>query len=1000
MTTARSFQLPVLAPAPSGELDEITRQQIANDLSKLVRGQVRFGRHDRMLYATDASLYQAEPIGVVCPRDAADAEAVVRFCAERGLPILPRGGGTSLAGQTVNNAVIIDFSVYCRGLLEANVEQRFARVEPGIVLEQLNAELARHGLMFGPDVATSSHANLGGMIGNNSAGAHSILFGRTVEHLLGVDVVLADGTRLTLEEGAAERDPRVRDITQRIANIVLPREMEITRRFPRTVRHVDGYNLDMVLKQLRESTPGTFDRVNLAHLVCGSEGTLAVMVEARLNLVPRPTARGLAIVSFAGVDQALRALMSILRTSPAAVELIDDVVIRLALENREYRKYVDLLPKPPSGTAGAVLYVEYFTQDAADLGQRFDELQALFPAQAINRYTEPVAMLQAWKLRKAGEPLLHGLHGARKPITFIEDTAVNPDRLAEFVAEFRALVARHGTSAAYYAHASVGCLHIRPLIDIRNPADRDTMRRIIEEATDLVMRYGGALSGEHGDGRVRSHLLERFYGKDICDAFRAVKAVFDPDHRLNPGNIVEPKPDSMLSNLRLKPADSFIEVPPVNTYFRYEREHGFGEAVEMCNGAGVCRKMKGGTMCPSYRATLDERHATRGRGNALRLAITGQFSADRSSPAWNDPETMQTLDLCLSCKACKSECPSNVDVAKLKAEYLAQSYRSAGRVPFQARMFGHVRTANRIGSAMHPIANALASIGPIRKFAQAVLGIHPARRLPRFESSLYRWMSKRRRATPTGGPTVVLFPDCFTVYNDPHIGRAAILTLERLGYRVTLPRLGCCGRSLISTGMLAEASKVCRATASALIDHVKRENAVAVVGCEPSCISAIKDEWLELDMGIDVDSIAGLAARTYLAEEFIDLAWEMHPRGAEIKKTSASRPVLLHAHCHQKALWGAETSARSLRRIFGERLSVIDSGCCGMAGSFGYGREHYDISMQIGEQSLFRTLRAAPEALIAAPGTSCRQQIADGMKQSQAQHPIELIAQAFGVESN
>jgi FAD/FMN-containing dehydrogenase len=607
-----TLALPVL-PAPAPVADNAQREAIARELAALDVGEVRFSRHDRMLYATDASMYQVEPVGVVVPHSIEGAERAIRYCIENDLAILPRGGGTSLAGQCVNDAVVIDFSAHCRQMIEIDVAGRRARVEPGIVLDALNGALAPHDLMFGPDVATSTHANLGGMIGNNSAGAYSILYGRTVEHLIGLDVMLADAppyTRLRLDEGAAARDERVAGLTQRIANVILPREREIEARFPKTVRHVDGYNLDVILNQLRTSTPGTFDRVNLSHLVCGSEGTLAVTLGATLNLVPAPKVRGLAIASFPGVDQALRALVTILTTRPAAVELIDDVVINLALENREYRHYVDLLPAPPQGSRGAVLYVGYFEDSRAALHARIDELASVLPAHAINRYDDPTAMAQAWKLRKAGEPLLHGLHGPRKPVTFIEDTAVNPDRLADFVADFRALVARHGTTAAYYAHASVGCLHIRPMINIKDAVDTGTMRAIAEEATDLVLRYGGALSGEHGDGRVRTHLLERFYGPVICEAFRHIKAIFDPRNLLNPGNLIDMRPETMTAALRVRPHEAIVRVPAVKTFFRYDCEHGLGEAVEMCNGAGVCRKMIGGTMCPSYRATLDERHGT------------------------------------------------------------------------------------------------------------------------------------------------------------------------------------------------------------------------------------------------------------------------------------------------------------------------------------------------------------------------------------------------------
>lgn len=948
-----------------------------------------------MLYATDASLYQVEPIGVIVPRSIKQAVRAVRYCVERQLAILPRGGGTSLAGQCVNDAVVIDFSAHCRRLIEIDLISNRATVEPGIVLDQLNASLTQHGVMFGPDVATSSHANLGGMIGNNSAGAHSILYGRTVDNLIALDVQLADGSTVRLDEGAAARDPRVGELTQRVANVILPREREIEARFPKTIRHVDGYNLDLIAKHLRASTPGTFDRVNLAHLVCGSEGTLAVTLGATLKLVPTPKVRGLAIASFAGVDQALRSLTTILTSKPAAVELIDDVVIKLALENREYREYVELLPAPPKGERGAVLYIAYFADTRDALHARFDELARLLPANVINRYEDASAIAQAWKLRKAGEPLLHGLHGPRRPVTFIEDTAVNPDRLADFIADFRAIVAKHGTTAAYYAHASVGCLHIRPLINIKDAADTRAMRAIAEEATDLVMRYGGALSGEHGDGRVRTHLLERFYGPVICQAFRDIKAIFDPKNLLNPGNLIDMRAETMTSALRVKPHDAFVDVPAIKTFFRYEREHGFGEAVEMCNGAGVCRKMKGGTMCPSYRATLDERHATRGRGNALRLAITGQISVEGKTPAWNDAETEATLDLCLSCKACKSECPSNVDIAKLKAEYTAQGFAQGARVPFATKLIANVRSLNRLGSSLYPIANVANRLALTRAVATRMLGFHPKRELPTFGQSLFRWFGGRMSGQDEEKrPTVVLFADCFTTYNEPHIGRAAINVLEAFGYRVALPDAGCCGRTFLSTGMLDRAQEVCRASASALLDAVRREEAIAVVACEPSCLSAIKDEWLELDLGMDIGTLRDFASKSFLVEQFIEANWEQHPKSPAASQVSSS-PVVLHGHCHQKALWGVDSSAKILRRLLGNQLTVLDSGCCGMAGQFGYARDHYELSMKIGEQSLFAQLRESPASIVCAPGTSCRQQVHDGMNGRKAKHPIEIIDAAL-----
>lgn len=996
------LRLPVMSSDPGavrresgGAVPEWERERIASDLRKRTTGDVRFSRHERMLFATDASIYQVEPLGVVAPRTVREVQEIVGYCAAHDLPVLPRGGGTSLAGQAVNRAIVIDFSRYCNRILDIDTSNRTATVESGVVLAHLNQSLQKHNLMFGPDVATAAQANIGGMIGNNSAGAHSILYGRTVEHVLALDAVLPDGSEVSLSEGASLVDDRVAELTRQIAQIVLPLAGVIEKRYPKILRHVDGYNLDLMLHQLCESSE-RHEKVNLAHLLCGSEGTLAVTTRATLQLVDLPKQKALAVVAFASVDEALAFVQAVLRTKPAAVELLDDVVLGLAKRNAECRRYVQMMPRNADGSVCALLYVEYFAAENDELRSKMRELENLAGNRPMKLFTTGPEMVMAWSLRAAGEPLLHGLPGNRKPLTFVEDVAVNPADLPSFIEEFRALLTEHGTTAAYYAHASVGCLHVRPMIDLRDEHDRERMQRIAEQVTELAMRYGGALSGEHGDGRLRSHLLERFYGSEICDGFRRIKAVFDPRNRMNPGIIVDPKPDSMMRHLRVRPNEHFVAQPrDQKTYFRYETEHGFGQAIELCNGAGVCRKTSGGAMCPSYRATLDERHATRGRGNALRLAITGQLSRDGNTPAWNDLETHRTLDLCLSCKACKAECPSNVDIAKLKAEYLAHAWDERGRPPLATRFFGNVRAINKLGSHMAPLANAMMRFAPARAIVNRVLGIDPRRSLPRFERSLYRWNAQRgamRNTQPA--QTVILLPDCFTVYSEPRIGVAAIETLEHLGYRVVLPRnVGCCGRSLISVGMLPDARQTCAAVARALIAHIEQEDAVAVVGCEPSCISAIVDDWQDLDMNVDRRKLAMLKERTIAVEEFVAqqllLQGKVRKPAAETAVRSDDR-VLFHGHCHQKALWSDAGTERLLHEVLGERITVLDAGCCGMAGSFGYGSAHYDVSQQIGELVLFPALRSDPSATILAPGTSCRHQIRDALCRD-ALHPVDLI---------
>lgn len=993
--------LPVLKSNPGSlptfPMTESERDAVARDLANAVRGEVRFDRHNRMLYATDASLYQVEPLGVVIPADIEDAVAAVEFCSRRGLPILPRGGGTSLAGQCTNRAVVIDFSACCGRVLTIDAERRECVVEPGISIDDLNDAIgARTNLFFAPDPATSKHCNIGGAIGNNAAGSRSIRYGRTSESLLSVDVALADGSRLTFDKGAALRDPRVRELTRRLADVILPVAPIIKERFPKTVRRNAGYALDMVLAAI-EKDPATLSEVNLAHLVCGSEGTLAVTLGAKLALHPKPKSKGLSVLGFSDLDEAIAAVMPILATGPSAVELLDDMVVGLASANAEYRRYVELMPLPADGKPlKAVLYVEYFsTYGPEEIQAKFDQLAKVMPGIARQDHTDAKAMLNAWKLRKAGEPLLHGVPGDRKPITFIEDNAIPVERLGEFVKRLRDIVTKHGTIAAYWAHASVGVLHVRPLIDIHDTADRAIMQAISVETADLARELGGVMSGEHGDGRVRGPLLERFFGPEIMAAFRDVKTIFDPRNLLNPGNIVEPRPiESISQKLRVEPAPGQpATFPAVHTSFSFDDQHGFEGAVEMCNGAGVCRKKTGGTMCPSYQATFDERHSTRGRGNALRLAISGQLGAPETpGGVWNDPGTIETLNLCLSCKACKTECPSNVDISRLKAEYTSQRYKTAGGPPLAAMMFGHVRTLNRLGSLTPGLANWFNRTRLVKWVLKTFAKVDPRRDVPAFARSLAKDFPAE---APSSRPRVALFGDCFTMFNEPGIGRATKIVYEALGYHVQLADAGCCGRSLISTGLLAESIEQIDLTIERLRPLIDDPGVQAILVAEPSCLSAIKDDWLGLNLRAPLSVRKNLAAKCFLPEEFLaraDHAAQLKAMCDDADGGRLLRPVVLHGHCHQKALWGAETSAKILREILGDDLKVLDTGCCGMAGSFGFTTDRYDLSMRIGELTLFPALRNAPHAEVCAPGTSCRHQIHDGTGRK-AVHPIELIAE-------
>jgi FAD/FMN-containing dehydrogenase/Fe-S oxidoreductase len=949
-----------------------------------------------MLYSTDASIYQVTPIGVVVPADDVDVRTLLEYCHARRIPVLPRGGGTSLAGQCTNHAVVCDLSPTYRRVLGFDETNRTLHVQAGLSIEQVNAWLREKGanLFFAPDPATVAQAAIGGVIGNNAAGARSIRYGRTSENIAGIEVMLASGEQLWLEPGAGRRSPAARRLAEQVIEIVSRNAEEIRKRYPKLNRRNAGYGLDSILEQIDAGK--TADDLDLSYLICGSEGTLAVVTSAKLKLSNLPRNKGLAILSFPDLESSVNAVAPILETGAIAVELLDDEVLTAAAGNNECRNYLNLLEPIDGGLPRAVLYVEYQNEtDTDEIAAGFERLRRLFPNQPARYFTDAPSMVRAWALRKAGEPLLHGIGGHRKPHGFVEDNSIPIASLPRFIREFKAIVAAHGTRAAYYAHASVGVLHVRPMLDLHDEADRDRLRSIAVQVAELTRGCGGYVSGEHGDGRARGPLLASFFGPEITQAFHDVKTLFDPHFILNPGNIVDAgSVESLTETLRVKPAADVIRVPEITTYFDFSDQEGFQGALEMCNGAGVCRKTAGGTMCPSFRGTMDERHSTRGRGNALRLAISGQLRRDSSGkPNFDDAETLQTLDLCLSCKACKSECPSNVDIARLKAEYLSQKYDHTG-VPLGAKVFGRVRTLNRLGAMAPGLTNWVNSFLPVRAMLNRTLKLSPKRSLPTFHRSLFRWFEQRARAVQSG-QKVVLFPDCFVTYNEPNIGMAAIELLEKLGYEVLLPDAGCCGRSMISTGLLGEAINSIDAGIDRLRTFIDDPDVRAIVVAEPSCLSAIKDDWLQLKVRSPLELRRKLAEKSFLIEEFVDRFWDAHPIIPLISTQSDGPPVILHGHCHQKALWGDETSAAAIRRVAGSRLTVLPSGCCGMAGSFGYLERQYDLSMKIGELSVFPPLRAAPaDAVVIAPGTSCRHQIHDGASRH-AVHPVEFLASAI-----
>ncbi len=958
-------------------------RDLAHDLRRVVRGEVRFDEVSRALYSTDASIYEIEPIGVVLPRDVEDVQAVIEETRRAGVPLLPRGGGTSLAGQAVGRAVVLDFSKFMRGLLEVNVEGGWARVQPGLVRSELATALAPTGMVFGPETSTGNRATIGGMIGNNSSGSRSIVFGKTVDNVLSVRAFLAGGEAVTLgplaPEAVAARarlETAEGALYRRIPEIIEHNRDEVERRFPKIQRRVGGYNLD-------EFHPGA--PLNLAKLIVGSEGTLATITEATVKIVPRIPATVVAVLHFDDLIRALEVTTEILETHPTAVELIDKIVLDMARQMRAYSAKMTFVQGDPV----ALIAVEYGGSTREELLPRLDALEARMRRRGfrgtIIRAIEPAAQTNLWQIREAGVGLLLGMKTARKPVAFVEDTAVAPEHVAEYVRRFRDIVERYGTRASFYGHASVGLLHTRPILDLRDARDLAAMRQMAEEISDLVQEFGGAMSGEHGDGLSRSHFNEKLFGPQLYQAFREVKAAFDPGARMNPGKIVDAPP--MTESLRYSP-DYRTSSP--STIQDFTRDGGFANAVELCSGVGACRKPRGGTMCPSYMITLEEGDSTRGRANALRAAISGRLPQE----ALTGRELYEVMDLCIGCKACKAECPSNVDMAKLKHEFLAHYYAAHG-LPKRARIFGHVAAMGPLGCATAPLSNWALQAAPTRWLLQRWLGIDARRRMPAFSRQRFtRWFRARTPRTgrvpnsDRGLPArVVLLADTFTEFYYPWIGRAAVNLLEAAGCDVILAPTRCCGRPMISNGMLRQAQQLARTN----IDRLQglAGDGAPIVGLEPSCTVTLKDEYPDLVPGAAAEAVA---RQTFMIEEFLQLLRE---HGANLPLARREYRVLLHGHCHQKAMVGTAPSLSVLRSIPGAEVQEIDSGCCGMAGSFGFEAEHYEASMAMGRRALFGAVRQFPaDGIVVAAGASCRQQILHGTGR-RAVHLVEVLASAL-----
>lgn len=975
-----------------------------------IEGECRADRYNRMLYSTDASLYQLLPHAVVIPRTTDDVVAAVALAAAHELPILPRAAGTSLAGQAVNEALVIDFSRHLDAILEVNAEERWARVQPGVVLDHLNSALRRHSLQFGPDPASSDRSTIGGAVANNATGSHSLIYGMTAAHVRGVEVVLSDGATEVYsshDAGRTSSNIRIANFLADLANNPETRRI-LHENMPRYWRRCGGYNLD---KMVGESPTG------LAQLICGSEGTLAVMTEIAIDLVPVAAHSGLGLLHFDRLDTALAAVPAVLETSPTAVELLDPLSLRLC---RDVPEYARLLASVFDGWPTCLLVVEYQGESEAAMGDGLERLASLLTkrtigATALTRATDPAAVAAVWRVRKVGLGLLMSMKGDLKPVPFIEDAAVPVENLYDYVHQIEEYCAGLDTPISYYAHAGAGCLHIRPLINRRAAAEVARMPDIARFAAGLVRGYGGALSSEHGDGRSRSWLNEMFYGPEVYDLFRQLKTAFDPHNRMNPGIIVDAAP--LTESLRALPYSLGEPRMEFDDYNRSEREvraaiagvvealpdappaviplgrtdgatDGFVRAVEMCNGCGVCRKSTG-TMCPSFMVTREEEHSTRGRANALRAAMAGVLPAAELT----SERMYGVMDLCISCKGCKAECPSGVDMARIKTEFLARYYEEHG-TPLRAHFFAHSATLNRLGSGWRaPLANLALQSRPGRWALGRVLQLAPQRALPRLARvSFNDWWAKRRTMTSSqGGPAgrTILMIDPLTNYNYPEIGIAAVEFLTAIGVRVVDCVAVDDGRPAISKGVLGVARKAATATLRALRPAI--EAGCPIVGLEPSSLLTLRDEYPHLLPG-DLD-VAQLASLAVTFEEYVAGLSEITDLTPLF--TQETRHILLHGHCHQKAIVGTGPARRVLTLPPNYTVEEVDSGCCGMAGSFGYEAEHYEISMKMGERSLLPAVRtAAAGTIVASAGVSCRQQIADGSGRV-ALHPAQILRNAL-----
>jgi len=962
-------------------------RELLHELEHTTEGDVHYDAVSRMLYSTDASIYQVKPHGVFIPKTVDDIQSAIKLAAKYHVPVLPRGAGTSLAGQTVNEALVIDTTRHLDKIIELNPEEKWVRAQPGVVLASLNSFLRPHRLKYGPDPASGNRAVLGGIVGNNSSGSHSILYGMTADHVLGSEVILADGSLVKfspkseseLEALQTQNGMEAEIYRQTLSMVRNPQTLDIIRKkTPPHWRRCGGYNLDRLTDGTGFSYRWAYDsRYNLAKLICGSEGTLGFITEVTLNLVETPRMTALAVLHFNDLRTALDAVPTILEVEPTAVELLDSFSIAL-VKNAPH--YAHLMNSFMQGEPNNILITEFYGDTVLELQKKLQRLGShlnkhKIQPTAITNLTDSTAIESVWKVREAGFGILMGMRGDVKPLAIVDDSAVPPAHLADYVTQLERYCREElDHEIAYFAHASAGCLHIHSLLNAKMAADIAKFPKVMSYAGDLLKHYGGVLSSEHGDGRLRSWLNPDFFGEEMYQLFRQVKRIFDPHNIFNPGDIVD--------------------APAMTEHLRYgERYHtltfttaldfggeGYDRAIEMCNGSAVCRQLTG-TMCPTYKTTRDEQHSTRGRANALRAAISGQLD-------FADPGVYETLDLCVSCKACKTECPSSVDMAKLKAEYLHQYYKTHF-MPLRSRFFSYFGDLSNLASGgMASLSNTLLQNKTIRHILDISLKLAPARALPDFAHRTFDDWYKRLRLPQSPSRPVILLVDIARNSNYPEVAQAAFSVLKNCGFDVIAPDLHDFGRPAFSKGDLSLARKKAFQALDTLAPYAQK--GIPIIGLEPSDISMLIEDYASL-----LPEDARVQQVSTLTVSFEEFFWREMQSGNLIGKFKPQNgKILLHGHCHQKALIGTRY-VEELLTFLGYEVQEAGSGCCGMAGSFGYEAEHYDISMKMGELTLFPAVRAQSEdTLIVAAGLSCHEQIKHGTDR-EALHPALVLYQAL-----